>query len=173
MENNTLLILLALFAFLFLSNNGNLGGSFCGNLIEGADIHDTCKHISKTDVSCTHNDECHQARNRSRICTNGKCARHSELANLSWGANGNDDSYKEMIGNAMDIHNSNDPNETIICQSDGGPHILPLHHSTHKDTHMQHLKSIYMNANNRRELRELARQVLQQHNIIGTIGPGH
>ena len=51
MDDKTLLMLLLFLAFLFLSNNGNLGRSICGNLVEGSTEYDRC-HV---EVANPHN----------------------------------------------------------------------------------------------------------------------
>lgn len=170
MENNTLLILLALFAFLFLSNNGNLGGSFCGNLIEGVNVTDNCFKYISTNNTCTSNASCNgiltSTGRPATFCHQGKCAHENELANIQWcgGADGRADICTEMYNNALSVDNQADTQH--ICEVEGNA-IATL------DDHIVNLRTLLANRNTNLSIKQAITKILQGTGKMGPVGPGN
>ena len=164
MDDKTLLILFAFLAILFLSSNGNLTKSICGNLIEGSGTpEDKCHHIrSDPDKPCDENSPCSGDR---EICHNNKCSTQSSAMSLRQ-ALLNDhlrDTYKDMIASFMAIQN--DPNQSVKCQVGGSDYIHDFTTNLNAKGHsyLSGLRSVASNPNYRGEAEQLAKEVLCSH----------
>lgn len=164
MDDNTLLILFAFLAILFLSSNGNLTKSICGNLIEGyATPEDRCLHTrSDPDKPCNETSDCSLSR---EICQNNKCTTQSTAMSLRQALISDDykQSYKNMLTNFMT--NINDPNQSVKCQVGGGGYIHDFITNLNDKGHsyLSGLRSVASNPNYRGEAEQLAKEVLCLH----------
>jgi len=170
MDDNTLLILFAFLALLFLSSNGNLTKSICGNLIEGdiASPQDTCKHIRKSHHDCNSHHNCYNLsspNDHHRFCHEGKCSLVSTGASLDWASNSEDnfDTFSQMHENFNEISNNNDPNNFIRCQYGGGDHDSNYTSSGTNSNGRDYLSgysSIKTNQNLPHKVRRMANRIL-------------
>lgn len=164
MDDKTLLILFAFLALLFLSSNGNLRKTICGNLVEGsAPRHtDRCNIIRKSDFDCANSHECSRNiqlhRSGYQTCMEGKCTHITNAANADWGGR-HQDEFLDMHENLKSVSDQNDPNNFIRCQQGGGDFTVP-YNAEQGESHVRDLNIVNQDPNTPPASKQAIRRVL-------------